>query len=380
MIFARIRGMLRKEFIQVVRDKRMIGMLFLMPALQLMVFSYAATSDVRNVPTAVFDRDRTPESRELAARFLGSGYFRAARTPSDDEEVKDLLDRGEVAAVLSFDPGFGADVASGRSGRVQLILDGTDSNTASIVAAYAANIAATHSDELLSRRAARVLGNAPRPPAVELKVRSWFNENLESRNFYVPGIIANLVLIITIMLTSMAVVREREIGTIEQVLVTPIRPIELLLGKTLPFGLIGIANVVVISAVGVFWFDIPIRGNPLVLLLGTLLYLLSTLGAGLLISTVSRTQQQTMMTTFFYTFPSILLSGFAFPIANMPEPVQWITLINPVRHFLVIIRGVFLKGVGIDVLWPQMLGLAVLGVATLALAATRFRKTLDTGS
>jgi ABC-2 type transport system permease protein len=211
---------------------------------------------------------------------------------------------------------------------------------------------------------------------VELVSRAWFNRNLESRLFYVPGVIANLVLIITLMLTSMAVVREKEIGTMEQILVTPIRPLELILGKTIPFALIGFADVLLISLVGVFWFGIPIRGNPAVLLLGTALFLMSTLGAGLFISTVSQTQQQAMITTFFYAFPTILLSGFAFPIANMPEPVQWFTYGNPLRYYLVITRGVFLKGVGVDVLWPQMLGLAVLGTVTLGLAVRRFRKTM----
>jgi ABC-2 type transport system permease protein len=295
---------------------------------------------------------------------------------ASEDRARELLDRGDATALLRFDKGFAADLSAGRTAAVQLILDGTDSNTAAIVLDYAARIVRGYSTEVQGARARRLLGAARPLPGVELVSRAWFNRNLESRLFYVPGVIANLVLIITLMLTSMAVVREKEIGTMEQILVTPIRPLELILGKTIPFALIGFADVLLISLVGVFWFGIPIRGNPAVLLLGTALFLMSTLGAGLFISTVSQTQQQAMITTFFYAFPTILLSGFAFPIANMPEPVQWFTYGNPLRYYLIITRGVFLKGVGVDVLWPQMLGLAVLGTVTLALAVRRFRKTM----
>ena len=212
---------------------------------------------------------------------------------------------------------------------------------------------------------------------VELETRTWFNENLESRNFYVPGVIAIVVMLITLMLTSMAVVREKEIGTIEQIMVTPITSAEFILGKTLPFALIGFANVVLVTLIGVFWFGVPIRGSLLMLFFATSLYLLTTLGVGLLISTQSRTQQQAMMSAFFFYFPAVLLSGFMFPIANMPQVIQWLTYLNPLRYFLVIVRGIFLKGIGPEVLWPQMFALAVLGVATLWLASRRFQKTLS---
>jgi ABC-2 type transport system permease protein len=372
----RIYHMMRKEFIQVFRDKRAKFIIFVLPIIQVLVFGYAATNDVKNVPTAIYDLDRTTESREFTSRFLGSGYFTATAWPRDEEEIKKLFDRGEVGALLRLDPGFGADVASGNTAKAQMILDGTDSNTTSMVLIYTNRIISAWSREILADRVSRKLGTAPPRAAVELVSRAWFNENLESRNYFVPGVIANITLIITMTLTSMAVVREREIGTIEQILVTPIRPIELILGKTLPFALIGIVDVILISVVGVFWFDIPIRGNPLVLLTGTILYLMSSLGAGLFLSTVSKTQQQAMMSTFFYNFPAILLSGFAFPIENMPLWVQWLTYLNPVRYFLIIIRGVFLKGIGVSVLWPEMAGLAALGVLTLLLAASRFKKTL----
>jgi ABC-2 type transport system permease protein len=211
---------------------------------------------------------------------------------------------------------------------------------------------------------------------VQLEHRAWFNDNLESRNYFVPGVIASIVMLITLLLTSMAVVKEKEIGTMEQIMVTPIRPGEFILGKTVPFALIGLTDAVLISVVGVLWFDVPLRGFPPVLLLGAVLYLMSTLGVGLLISTVSHTQQQAMITTFFLFMPAILLSGFMFPIENMPPPIQYLTYANPMRYFLVVIRGVFLKGVGLEILWPQMLALAVIGTITLWVAANRFRKTL----
>ena len=211
---------------------------------------------------------------------------------------------------------------------------------------------------------------------MDLEIRAWFNENLESRNFYVPGVIALLVMLITLLLTSMAVVREKEIGTMEQIMVTPITPKEFILGKTLPFALISLVDVVLITLVGVFWFEVPIQGSLWLLLVATSLYLMTTLGMGLFISTVSRTQQQAMMSAFFFQFPAVLLSGFVFPIANMPEVVQWLTYLNPLRYFLIIIRGIFLKGVGMNILWPQMAALAVMGLLILWLASRRFRKTL----
>ncbi|MBI5443444.1 MAG: ABC transporter permease, partial [Deltaproteobacteria bacterium] len=321
--------MLRKEFIQIFRDPRMRFMLFGVPVLQMLVFGYAATNDVRDVPTAVFDLDQTPESRELTARFPGSRYCRVVEYVRTEARARALLDRGDATALLRFARGFGADLRAGRTAEVQLIVDGTDSNTAAIVLDYASRIVRGYADTELRRRSARLRGGVTPPGGAALARRVWFNENLESRNFFVPGVIANLVLIVTLTLTSMAVVREKEIGTMEQIMVTPIRPIEFVLGKTIPFALIGFFDVALISFVGVSWFGIPIRGNLLVLALGTSLYLMSTLGAGLLISTVSETQQQAMMTTFFFIQPAFLLSGFVFPIANMPEVIQWLTLLNP---------------------------------------------------
>lgn len=375
-MWERILNMLRKEFIQTFRDPKMRGVIFLMPIIQVLVFGYAVTTDVKNVTTAVYDLDNSTASRELVSRFAASGYFDVVEYVTDPERVRELVDNGDVRAALHVRHGFENDLRAGRSALLQVIVDGTDSNTAGIVLNYSANIASRFSRQVIVTQATRAAGELHRTGSVELITRAWFNENLESRNFYVPGVIAIIVMLITLMLTSMAVVREKEIGTIEQIMVTPITSAEFILGKSVPFALIGFADVLLVTAVGVFWFDVPIRGNLFLLLGATALYLLTTLALGLLISTVSETQQQAMMGTFFFYFPAVLLSGFMFPIANMPELVQWFTYLNPLRYFLVIVRGIFLKGVGAEILWPQMLALGVMGVFTLWLTSKRFRKSL----
>jgi ABC-2 type transport system permease protein len=350
--------------------------IFLAPIIQVLVFGYAVTTDVRNVATAVHDLDNTVASRALVDRFARSETFTVVARVQSEAEVRELLDRGRVRAVLRLNPGFEQALLAGRPAPLQVLLDGADSNTAGVVLDHSVRIAAGFSQAIRVLRVARAAGEVRRPPGVELQSRAWFNANLESRNFYVPGVIAILVMLITLMLTSMAVVREKEIGTMEQILVTPITPAEFILGKTLPFALIGFVDVLAITVVGVFWFDVPIRGNLALLFLATALYLMTSLGVGLWISTVSQTQQQAMMSTFFFYFPAVLLSGFMFPIANMPTAVQWLTYLNPLRYFLVVVRGIFLKGVGPAVLWPQLLVLAVMGVLILRVAVGRFHKTM----
>ena len=278
--------------------------------------------------------------------------------------------------MIRLNKGFEEDLKAGRKGVIQLIVDGTDSNAAAIVLNYSGKIVSRYSEEILIQRLATLRGSGQKLGPVDLETRAWLNENLESRNYYVPGVIALLVMLITLLLTSMAVVREKEIGTMEQILVTPITSKEFILGKTLPFALISLVDVLLITLVGVFWFEVPIRGSLWLLFLATSLYLMTTLGIGLFISTVSRTQQQAMMSAFFFQFPAVLLSGFVFPITNMPEVVQWLTYLNPLRYFLIVIRGIFLKGVGLNILWPQMAALAGMGLLILWLASRRFRKTL----
>lgn len=375
-MFERITHMLVKEFIQILRDPRMRTVIFVMPLVQTLVFGYAVTTDVTHIPTAIFDLDNSRASRELVARFTGSGYFDVVAYVDRKEEAQDLVDHGVVKAVLQLNKGFGDDLRAGRTAPVQVIVDGTDSNTAGIVLNYAGQIAGRFSETVLQTRVIRATGEPATPARVKVETRAWFNENLESRNFYVPGVIVLIVTLVTLMLSSMAVVREKEIGTIEQIMVTPIRQSEFILGKTLPFALIGFADVALVTVIAAYWFDVPIRGSLLLLAGATSLYLMSTLGIGLLISTISRTQQQAMMSAFFYYFPAMLLSGFVFPIANMPETVQWLTYLNPLRYFLVIIRGIFLKGVGPEILWPQMAALLILGTVTLWVATRRFQKTV----
>jgi ABC-2 type transport system permease protein len=372
----RLKHMLIKEFIQVLRDPRMRAVVFAVPVFQLLVFGYAVTTDVRHVATAVYDLDNTPSSRELVSRFTKSGYFDVVDYVRSPRRVRQLMDRGEVHAVLHLDKGFEDHLRGGRTAQVQVLVDGTDSNTAGIVLGYSSRIIGQFSQQILNDQLRRLQGTSQPPGAVELKTRAWFNDNLESRNYFVPGVIALMITLVTLLLTSMSVVREKEIGTMEQIMVTPIRPVEFILGKTLPFALIAFFDVIVVTLVGVLWFDVPVRGNLGWLFLSTALYLMTTLGIGLLISTLSQTQQQAMMSTFFFFMPAVLLSGFMFPIPNMPVVVQWLTYLNPFRYFLVIVRSLFLKGVGVGILWPQMVVLLVMGVVTLALASRRFRKTL----
>lgn len=372
----RLKHMLIKEFIQVFRDPRMRVVIFLIPCVQVLIIGYAVSTDVKHVRTAVYDLDNSQASRDLTARFVSSGYFDVVARIADEASVRDFLDRGTVSVILRFNHGFAEDLRAGRTARLQVLVDGTDSNTAAIEASYATKIATAYSEHVLAERVERTLGSAGKTATIDFRTRAWFNENLESRNFFVPGVLVIVVALSTILLTSMAVVREKEIGTIEQIMVTPITPAEFILGKTIPFALIGFAEVLLVTVIGVFWFEVPIRGSLLLLWLATTLFLMNTLGAGLLISTFSQTQQQAMMTTFFAFFPAMLLSGFAFPIANMPEPVQWLTLVNPIRYFLVIVRGIFLKGVGVEILWVQLLPLLLMGVALLWQAVRRFHKTL----
>jgi ABC-2 type transport system permease protein len=380
----RLRVIIRKEFRQAFREPRMRTMLFLPPVIQLLVFGYAVNLDVSHATMAWMDQDRTPQSRELLNAFQGSGRFDVRAIVENDSEAQAVLDSNKVDMVVRVLPGFERDVRRGRATAVQILINGTNSNTASIVSGYASSIVASfgaqamdaqNRNRLTARMAqAPVNGGIPR---LDLESRVWFNPDLLSRNYFVPGIVVNIIMQITLMLTAMAIVREKEIGTMEQLMVTPLRPIELMLGKTLPFALVGLVDTALVITVALALFHVPFRGNPLLLFACAVLFLMTTLGAGLFISTISRTQQQAMMTTFLFFQPFFLLSGFAFPIRNMPEPIQYLTLLNPMRYFIEIVRGLFLKGSGVAVLWPQMLALAIFGVLILSGSAMRFRKRLD---
>jgi len=376
-MFERIKHMLIKEFIQILRDPKLKIVIFVIPTLQVLAFGYAVNLDVKNISTAVYDLDHTQASRELIARFMESGYFEIKEYVNNESRGRDLIDQGKAQVMLRLDKGFEQDLLAGKSAHAQIIVDGTDSNTASVALNYSTKIASQFSQQILITRTSRLTGSPLEAGQIDMQTRAWFNDNLESRNFYVPGVIANIIMIVTLVLTSAAVVREKEIGTMEQIMVTPITPVEFILGKTVPFALIGFIDVIVIALVGVLWFKVPIRGNLLILLVATGLYLLTTLGIGLFISTISSTQQQAMMSTFFFNFPSMLLSGFVFPVASMPVVIQWFTYLNPLRYYIVVIRGIFLKGVGINILWPYMAALAVIGIIVMTMASLRFHKTLS---
>ena len=383
-MWERILVILRKELIQTLREPRMRILLFVPPMVQLVVFGFAVNLDVDHAHIAWMDMDRTPLSRDLRARFEGSGRFDVVSMPRNEEEVQQTLDRGLAQAVVRVLPGFERDVRRGRATEVQVLVDGSNSNTASLVSSYAGEIIADFSSDLLvGQQNVRIMTRSPNSavlmtaPNVRASSRVWFNPDLYSRNYFVPGVVANIIMLVTLMLTALAIVREKEIGTMEQLMVTPIRPIELMLGKTLPFAVVGLLDVVLISAVALLVFHTPFRGSPLLLLFCAVLFLMTTLGAGLFLSTISQTQQQAMMMNFFFSTPAFMLSGFAFPIRNMPVVVQYLTYLNPLRYYMEIVRGIFLKGVGISVLWPQMVAMVVYGVAVLSLSAARFRKKLD---
>ena len=383
-MWERIGVILRKEFIQALREPRMRWLLFGPPIIQLLVFGFAVNLDVDHARIAWMDMDRTPESRSLRDRFTGSGRFDIVAWPVNEEEVQRALDRSEAQGVVRILPGFARDIARGRTAEVQVLIDGTNSNTASLVSSYAGEIIAAYSaDVMAGEQNVKVLTRSPgsavnaTAPEVEARSRVWFNPDLYSRNYFVPGVIANIIMLVTLMLTALAIVREKEIGTMEQLMVTPVRPLELMLGKTLPFALVGLLDVVLVTGVALAVFHIPLHGSFLLLLFCAVLFLMTTLGAGLFISTISETQQQAMMAQFFFSTPAFMLSGFAFPIRNMPVAVQYLTYLNPVRYFIEIVRGIFLKGSGVAVLWPQMAAMAVYGATVLSLSALRFQKKLD---
>ncbi len=375
-MFERIQTILIKEFLQIFRDPRMRIIIFVPPIIQVLIFGYAATMDITHVPTAVYDQDNTKESREVLRNFGYSKYFDIDYHLDAEPQVRDIIDRSKAIAVLKIDRNFARDLVGNRSAELQLILDGTDSNAASIVLGYAGQIIADYNYRVLKERALTLLKGSRTLPSVDLRDRRWFNENLESRNYYLPGVIALIVTIMSLLLSSMAIVREKEIGTMEQLIVSPITPIELILGKITPFVIIACVQVTLITLVGVLWFKIPIRGSLPLLFGCTLIYLLTSLGCGLLISTVSSTQQEAMMSVFLFFFPASLLSGFAYPIANMPKIIQYITYVNPMRYYLVILRYIFLKGVGMGVLWDQILPLLIIGVSIITFSTLRFHKQL----
>jgi len=355
---------LEKELAQLRRDPKILPLLFLAPVMQMLILGYAATTDVKRVELAVCDLDHSPVSRRLVDAFTSSRYFRVTARVESQHALDGLLQNGSARVALTIPEGFAAERLAGRPGAVQLLADGADPSSGTIGLAYAANVLAGQATESVT-------------PLVELRPLVLYNPDLLSKNFMVPATLAMIIMVMTMLLTGMALVRETELGTMEQLLVTPLRPEALIVGKLLAYASVAIVEILSALPVVLFWFDVPLRGSFLTLMGLSLLFMLCTLGIGLLVSTLARTQQQAMMiTAFVFMLPQIYLSGFAFPLQNMPRPFQLISYLVPLRYYVTILRGVFLRGVGISVLWPEALALLGLGLAILTLARLRFRRQL----
>jgi ABC-2 type transport system permease protein len=376
MLNTRLLSLMRKEFIQIVRDPRTLALTLIMPVMQLFLLGYAATNDVRNISLAVFDQDRSPASRELLAAYRAADYFRLDYDVGSEADLRALVDRGAARAGLVIPPDYGADIAAGRTAQVAFVIDGSDPTLASTALSAATFIGQAQSTALTVQRVA-LRGAASPPPAVEVRTQVWYNPDLVSAYYMVPALIGLILQFLTTILTSTAIVRERERGTIEQLIVTPIRSWELVVGKLAPYVLIAFFDTLEILAAGVLIFGVPINGSLPLLLLLSGLFLATTLGIGLLISTVSNTQQEAMMSAMFTMLPTLFLSGFFFPLAAMPPVLQWLSYLVPLRYFLIVVRGIILKGVGPEALLPEIIALSIFAVLIMGAAALRFRKRLD---
>ncbi len=373
MSWLRIRELVRKEFILLFRHKRSRRVLIVAPLLQLLLFGYVVNYDISVIQIAVLDQSRTRESRMVVDAFGANKIFRIKQVLRDDHELEQAILDAKVDMAIKIGPDLSKKIRKGETAQIQIIADGTMSNMASVRIAYSMLVIDKLNQELLKELYPVHMDYGK----IDARIRTWYNPNLDSQYFFVPGIVAFVIMLIALLLTSIAIIREKEAGTIEQLIVTPLKPVELIVGKTIPYIIISIVQMVAVTILAVVWFEIPLSGSIILLFIATCLFLLSTLGVGLFISTISSTQQQAMMTTFFFILPFFMLSGFVFPIVNMPVIVQWLTYLNPLRYFLVVIRGIFLKGIGLEILWPQYAALAVLGMVVFTAAVRRFRKRLD---
>jgi ABC-2 type transport system permease protein len=377
----RILYMARKEFVQIFRDPRMFMIIFIAPILQLFLFGYAVTMDVNNITVAVMDQDQSLASRDLLRAIFNSGYFTDAGSLDSESDVAAALVHTRADMVIVVPHGFSDDLARGDQAQLQILLDGAESNSATVGMGYIGKTLSAYANTNIRARISRIAaasgGRLRSLPLVSVEPRFRYNPELKSSIYFVPGVLAMILMIITMMLTSMAITREREIGTIEQLVVTPIKPYQLILGKMLPFAIIGMVDITLILIVAIGHFHLPFRGSVLLLYGAAVCFLFTTLGMGLLISTISNTQQQAIFVTFLILQPAIMLSGLMFPIANMPEPIQWLTYLNPLRYFLVILRGIILKGNDFMTLAPQFFLLFALGAMLISVAVARFHKTIE---
>jgi ABC-2 type transport system permease protein len=369
----RVRELVRKEFIQLFREKKNRPMLIIAPILQLIIFGYVVSTDINDVTVGIIDQSKTRESRMLIDDIDANRIFRITYFAGDDDDLNNVLLRRKIDMAVKIGPDFGTRIRHGDSAAIEVLVDGSMSNISAKAVAYLSSIINTYNQTVIKEMNRREIKYG----RIDARIRTWYNPNLESRNSFIPGVVAFLVMLTSLLFTSLAIIREKEAGTIEQLIVTPLKPYELIIGKTVPYIIIAIGQIIMVTIIAVLWFNVPLNGSILVLFLGVCLFLISTIGVGLFISTVSSTQQQAMMTTFFFILPFFMLSGLIFPIDNMPVIIQFFTYLNPLRYFLVIVRGVFLKGVGLGVLWPQFLELAFLGAVVFAGAVRLFHKRLD---
>ena len=368
-----IREFVRKEFIQLFRDKKNRPILIIAPLIQLLVFGYVVTTDIRDITVGFLDQSHTKESRMVIDAFNANKTFNIIYYTDKPKGLEQKLLERKIDVAIKIGPDFSERIKKRETAGIQILTDGSMSNIAAVRIAYISSVLNALNQNFMKELYPLKIEYGK----VDARIRTWYNPNLYSQNFFVPGIVAFLIMILTLLFTSMAIIKEKEAGTMEQLIVTPVKSYELILGKTIPYIIIAFVQMVAVTIFAVFWFRIPLAGSIPLLFLATSIFLLSTLGIGLFISTISSTQQQAMMTTFFFLLPAFMLSGFVFPIASMPQVVQWLTYLNPLMYFLIIIRGIFLKGVGVGVLWPQLTSLAVLGLIVFAGAVTRFRKRLD---
>jgi ABC-2 type transport system permease protein len=377
MFNTRLRSLIRKEFIQIRRDKRTLILVLIIPIMQLFLMGYAATNDVRNVPLAVYDQDRSPQARALLDAYRAADYFTITYEANSEEELGNLIDTGKARAGLIIPPDYSDKITAGESGQVMIVLDGSDPTIASTALSSAKLIGQAYSTQILEERLASRGQTAAIQAPVQVGTTVWYNPDLVSAYFMIPGVIGMILFALTSILSASAIVRERERGTIEQLIVTPIRPWELVVGKLLPYVLLAFFNAFEVLAIGHYWFKVPFNGSLLLLFGASFLFLLSSLGIGLLASTIANTQQEAMLTVWMLLLPSIFLAGFFFPLQAMPKILQWISYIFPLRYYLVIIRSLMIKGTGISAFKEELLALAIFGVAIMSLAALRFRKRLD---
>jgi ABC-2 type transport system permease protein len=370
LVLQRIVGLAIKELLFLLRAPASRAVLIGPPIIQLLVFGYAATFDLKHVPFVVYDQDQGRLSRDFIARFSGSPSFELVRSVRNQAALAQAINEKSAIMAMDIGPNFTSEIERGRTAHVQLILDGRDSNTAALALGYAQSIVTTFNREQIAQH-----GGAP--PSTVLLNRAWFNPNLDSRWFIVPGIAGILTLLVSMLATGLSVAREREMGTFDQLLVTPMRPAEILLGKALPGFLVGGLEASFIILVAIFWFQVPFTGSVAGLYIGLFCFLLASVGTGLMISSLAVTQQQGLLGVFLFMVPAIVLSGFATPIANMPRAVQYITWIDPLRYFLVVLRGSFLEGGGASLFWPQYWPLVIIGTVNMLVAGWLFRRRLS---